>query len=165
MYKNGQTVEEAKLWRSAKLLDHRGPDSSGVHAHGPVGLAHTRFSLIDLNERSRQPFWDPSGQYCLIYNGEIYNFKELREDLELRGVAFRTTGRGIPTEMLDKVFEPFDRLGAEQSHIPGTGIGLTVTKKLIESMGGTVGVESTVDQGTRFWINLPTPRTEENSPA
>lgn len=72
-------------------MDHRGPDSSGIHVDGAVGLAHTRLSLVDLNERSRQPFWDTARRYCLVYNGEIYNFKELRRDLEQRGVNFETT--------------------------------------------------------------------------
>ena len=70
------------------------------------------------------------------------------------------TGHGIPNEMRDKVFEPFDRLGAESSDTPGTGIGLTVTKKLIESMGGTVGFESTVGEGTTFWIEMPLASSE-----
>jgi PAS domain S-box-containing protein len=73
-------------------------------------------------------------------------------------VAVSDTGPGISDELHDKVFEPFDRLGAETSDTPGTGIGLTVTKQLIESMGGTVGFESTVGEGTTFWINLPIAR-------
>ncbi len=51
----------------------------------------TRLSLLDLNPRSNQPFWDQQGRYGLIYNGEIYNFKELRTALERKGVHFRTT--------------------------------------------------------------------------
>lgn len=75
-------------------------------------------------------------------------------------ITVSDTGPGIPDEMRAKVFEPFDRLGAESSNIPGTGIGLTVTKELIESMGGTVGFESTVGEGTTFWINLPVAQVE-----
>ena len=70
-------------------------------------------------------------------------------------ISVSDTGHGIPDDMGKKVFEPFDRLGAESSDISGTGIGLTVTKQLIESMGGTVGFESVVGEGTTFWINLP----------
>ena len=54
-------------------------------------LVHTRLSLLDLSERSRQPFWDDQGRYALAYNGEIYNFKELRAQLERQNVTFRTT--------------------------------------------------------------------------
>ena len=80
-----------RLTASAALIRHRGPDSVGVHREAGIGLVHTRLSLVDLNERSNQPFWDPSQRFCLIYNGEIYNFKALREDLEGRQVKFTTT--------------------------------------------------------------------------
>jgi PAS domain S-box-containing protein len=62
---------------------------------------------------------------------------------------------GIVVHLRDKVFEPFDRLGAESSNVTGSGIGLTVTKQLIESMGGSVWFESKVGEGTTFWINVP----------
>lgn len=65
------------------------------------------------------------------------------------------TGIGIPEAVHDRVFEPFDRLGAESSDTPGTGVGLSVSKRLIESMGGAIGFESDVDKGTTFWIDVP----------
>jgi signal transduction histidine kinase/ActR/RegA family two-component response regulator len=76
------------------------------------------------------------------------------------------TGQGIPQEQIDHIFEPFDRLGAEDSSIEGTGIGLTITKRLVEMMHGILGVESEVDKGTKFHIDLPlaeTPIKEEIS--
>lgn len=82
---------EAGLRRSAALLGHRGPDGTGLYREAGIGLAHTRLALLDLHKRSDQPLWDPEGRYCLIYNGEIYNFQQLREDLEARGLHFRTT--------------------------------------------------------------------------
>jgi asparagine synthase (glutamine-hydrolysing) len=89
---NGETVpDERCLTETARLLSHRGPDSQGVYSEAGIGLAHTRLSLLDLNSRSDQPFWDREGRYCLVYNGEVYNFKELREELELTGTGFRTT--------------------------------------------------------------------------
>lgn len=75
-------------------------------------------------------------------------------------ISVSDTGIGIPENMWDKVFEPFDRLGAETSNVSGTGIGLTVTKQLIEGMGGNVGFESTEGQGTTFWIDMPTMSAE-----
>jgi asparagine synthase (glutamine-hydrolysing) len=81
-----------RLRRTACLLRHRGPDDSGVLAEPGIGLVHTRLSLLDLNERSNQPFWDRTQRYALVYNGEIYNFAELRDELEREGVTFRTTG-------------------------------------------------------------------------
>jgi len=79
------------LQRSAALLGHRGPDGSGSYRQPGIGLAHTRLSLLDLDRRSDQPLWDAQGRYGLVYNGEIYNFRALREDLEARGLSFRTT--------------------------------------------------------------------------
>jgi CheY-like chemotaxis protein/two-component sensor histidine kinase len=64
------------------------------------------------------------------------------------------TGSGIPAESLDRLFTPFERLGAEQKQIEGTGLGLTLTKGLVEAMGGRLGVESTVGQGSTFWVEL-----------
>jgi len=80
-----------RLEDTARLLGHRGPDGAGIHADPGVGLVHTRLSLVDLNERSNQPFWDRTGRYCLVYNGEVYNHPDLRARLERGGVAFRTT--------------------------------------------------------------------------
>ncbi len=88
---NHAVPEESKLQETAKLLKHRGPDSYGIHAECGIGLVHTRLSLLDLQSRSNQPFWDVQGRYALVYNGEIYNFKEIRQKMEHRGHRFRTS--------------------------------------------------------------------------
>ncbi len=62
-----------------------------VQVQSGLGLCHARLSLVDTSDRSNQPMWDESGRYGLIYNGEIYNFRELRQVLEARGVTFKTT--------------------------------------------------------------------------
>lgn len=89
--KNKIMPDRQHLEKTARIIQHRGPDSSGVYVDNGIGIAHTRLSLLDISSRSDQPFWDKSGRYCLIYNGEIYNFKELRSDLENVGRAFETT--------------------------------------------------------------------------
>ena len=83
--------DTCRLKQTARLLQHRGPDNTGVYADVGVGLVHTRLSLLDLAARSNQPFWDKQKRYCLVYNGEIYNFKELRVELEQSAIQFRTT--------------------------------------------------------------------------
>jgi asparagine synthase (glutamine-hydrolysing) len=80
-----------RLRQSAACLQHRGPDASGVFAGPGLGLAHTRLSFLDVDARSNQPLWDPTGRYAVVFNGEIYNFRELRAELQSRGVQFHTT--------------------------------------------------------------------------
>ena len=65
------------------------------------------------------------------------------------------TGPGIPEDRQDRLFRPFDRLGNSNSTIEGTGIGLTITKELVELMGGRIGFESTVGTGSTFWVEFP----------
>jgi asparagine synthase (glutamine-hydrolysing) len=86
------TPEQAKLLETARLLAHRGPDHQAIFSEPSIGLVHTRLSLVDLDPRSHQPFWDKTGRYALVFNGEIYNFRELKHGLESRGVSFRTSG-------------------------------------------------------------------------
>ena len=69
-------------------------------------------------------------------------------------VSIRDTGAGLPPENLAQLFQPFNRLGQEASAEEGTGIGLVVTKRLVELMGGAIGVASTVGEGSVFWIEL-----------
>lgn len=71
-------------------------------------------------------------------------------------VEVTDTGRGIPEFRLQRMFIPFDRLGAENSSVEGTGLGLVLAKKLVEAMGGELGVVSVVGAGSTFWLELPT---------
>jgi signal transduction histidine kinase len=70
-------------------------------------------------------------------------------------IAVTDSGDGIPADMLDRVFVPFDRLDAEKRGVEGTGIGLTLSKTFVEAMGGSIGLESTVGKGSTFWVELP----------
>ncbi|KPL00218.1 MAG: hypothetical protein AMK75_05690 [Planctomycetes bacterium SM23_65] len=85
-------VDESRLRAMMAKLTHRGPDASGTYV-GPggkqVALGHTRLAVIDL-ETGDQPMTTPDGAATIVHNGEVYNFPELRRDLEARGVAFRT---------------------------------------------------------------------------
>ncbi|GIW33106.1 asparagine synthase (glutamine-hydrolyzing) [Meiothermus sp.] len=75
---------------------HRGPDHQAVvelpQPAGPLVLGHNRLSIIDLSEHSNQPLWDHTGRYCIVFNGEIYNYLELRDQLMQLGHRFQTQG-------------------------------------------------------------------------
>jgi len=75
-----------------RSLTHRGPDGHGFHVDPDhaVALGHTRLKVIDLTENGRQPMCDDTGRIWITYNGEVYNFRELRKDLEARGCRFRS---------------------------------------------------------------------------
>jgi asparagine synthase (glutamine-hydrolysing) len=77
------------LGRTTDLLRHRGPDACGLWEGHGIALGHTRLSIIDLSEAGAQPMHDPSGRWTLVYNGEVYNYVELRDQLRDRGHRFR----------------------------------------------------------------------------
>ncbi|MDX5628182.1 MULTISPECIES: ATP-binding protein [unclassified Brenneria] len=97
----------------------------------------------------------------LLSNAIKYNRPggEVRIELERRATWLRMavvdTGNGIAGERLRELFQSFNRLEAENSQIEGTGIGLVITRKLTEAMGGRIGVESEPGKGSRFWVELP----------
>lgn len=90
----GKSEPERKLKHLLTTMNdqiiHRGPDSGGVWVDGCVGFAHRRLAIIDLNERSAQPMRLLDGSLTITYNGEVYNFQELRRELEGFGHVFRT---------------------------------------------------------------------------
>jgi asparagine synthase (glutamine-hydrolysing) len=102
----GSPVEETLLRRMSDLLAHRGPDDSGVYLRhqGNIscGLGHRRLSIIDLTEAGRQPMSNEDGSLWMVFNGEIYNFCALREELERKGHRF--TSR-TDSEVIIHLFE------------------------------------------------------------
>lgn len=91
--------DEALLQGICRTMRQRGPDAHGVYLDGAFGLAHTRLSVIDL-DGGAQPMHGGEGRYTLVFNGEIFNFRELRTELEQAGEAFRTKS---DTEVLLKL--------------------------------------------------------------
>jgi asparagine synthase (glutamine-hydrolysing) len=79
-----------KIDDAVKSLHHRGPDGSGVFRHGNVALGHTRLAIIDTSDAAAQPFTSSDGRYTIVFNGEIFNYKELRAELEKEGCTFRS---------------------------------------------------------------------------
>lgn len=89
-YDTSRQVENALLQRMIRSLRHRGPDDSGHWRQGNIGLAHTRLSIIDLSPLGHQPMSNEDGTVWIVFNGEIYNFQELRDELIARGHTFRS---------------------------------------------------------------------------
>ena len=92
---DGCAVRPADLKAMTDAIAHRGPDGEGqwISPSQPnVGLGHRRLAIIDLSEANAQPMSTPDGQFTLTYNGELYNYRELRAELERLGHAFHTTG-------------------------------------------------------------------------
>jgi asparagine synthase (glutamine-hydrolysing) len=82
-------------------LARRGPDFQDIYVDDWVGLGHRRLSIIDISEKANQPMWDDSRRYSIVYNGEIFNFRELKREMEEKGIHFNTQS---DTEVLLQLF-------------------------------------------------------------
>ena len=90
---NNSKVDPGIVNNISRSLEHRGPDNSSIKfISDSVSLVHTRLSIIDLNDRSNQPFSSEDKRYTIVFNGEIYNYKEIREELLSQGIVFKTEG-------------------------------------------------------------------------
>lgn len=86
----------------AESLAHRGPNHQGVWTQQQIGLAHRRLSIIDLSDSGNQPMSNDSGDVCLVFNGEIYNFQTIRDELTQKGIRFHSN---TDTEVLLRLYE------------------------------------------------------------
>jgi len=87
---NSESSYEHHMKRMLSVINHRGPDESGIYLGEKIGLGSVRLSIVDLST-GQQPLSDESGNYWIVYNGEVFNYPELRLDLEKKGVKFRTS--------------------------------------------------------------------------
>lgn len=97
-----QSISSQLLEDMASALQSRGPDASGTWIRNQVGLTHRRLRVLDVDTRADQPFVSADEKLCVVYNGEIYNFKDLRVELEKLGKTFRTQS---DTEVLLYAYE------------------------------------------------------------
>jgi asparagine synthase (glutamine-hydrolysing) len=84
-------IPTADLQSALNLMQHRGPDDEGMARGARFAFGHRRLSILDLRAHARQPMETPDGALVLTYNGEIYNYKSLKRDLQAKGARFRTT--------------------------------------------------------------------------
>ena len=88
----GESVPPRELDAMLASITHRGPDDSGTFARGSIGLVNNRLAILDISDAAHQPMSTDDGRYVLVYNGELYNFRELAHELEARGHVFRSRG-------------------------------------------------------------------------
>lgn len=86
----GAPASSVLLKRMTDAIVHRGPDGEGLYADGPLALGHRRLAIIDLSPAGHQPMATADGRYVMAYNGEVYNFNELRVELEAKGHRFHS---------------------------------------------------------------------------
>ncbi|HEY9081194.1 MHYT domain-containing protein [Magnetovibrio sp.] len=145
-----KTVLNECLSLTQTLADKRGIRQivgEGFQTNKDIRVDHTRFKQSLLNLMSN----------AVKYNKENGSVTlDCHETLDgMLHISVTDTGEGIPEEKYEELFKPFNRLDAENTEIEGTGIGLTITKQLIERMDGHIGVVSEVGQGSTFWLELP----------
>lgn len=98
---HGAAPADDRIQAALACIAHRGPDDEGVHRAGRAVLGHRRLSIIDTSSAGHQPFTDQDGRYTMVFNGEVFNFAELRAGLEAQGHRFRSR---TDTEVVLRLF-------------------------------------------------------------
>ena len=88
----------------AHVISHRGPDQEGYFVDNNISLGHKRLSIIDLSIKGKQPMFNEDGTICVVFNGEIYNFKGIQKDLEEKGHKFFSNS---DTEVIIHAYEEY----------------------------------------------------------
>ncbi|UZJ45113.1 PAS domain-containing protein [Marinimicrobium sp. C6131] len=130
-------------------------DAGGIKLNADMKRLESTYVVAD-NVRLKQALLNLVSN-AVKYNqvgGEVAVSLSERDDNRLR-ITVRDTGQGIPASRQHEVFQPFNRLNAEYSKVEGSGVGLVITKQLVEMMGGKLSFESTEGVGTEFWMDLP----------
>ena len=103
---NGQAADVAPVIKMTERMKDRGPDALGLHVHGGSALGHRRLKIIDLSERAHQPMVDNALGLSIVYNGAIYNYDELRMELQGKGYDFFSHG---DTEVILKAYHAWGK--------------------------------------------------------
>ena len=110
---DGSFADTAAVSRMTKALARRGPDGSGIVAQGPVAFGHRRLKIIDLTNKAAQPMVDPELGLMIVFNGCIYNYPELRAELQAKGYRFFSHG---DTEVIIKAYHAWGEACVERFH-------------------------------------------------
>jgi asparagine synthase (glutamine-hydrolysing) len=104
---HGNDQDRGQIKKMTDTISHRGPDADGYFSDDKINLGHRRLSIIDLSTSANQPMISENGRYVIVFNGEVYNFPELKRELEADGVVFKTES---DTEV---ILELFAKIGYE----------------------------------------------------
>lgn len=99
--KNNKQVTSSIISKMTDVIEHRGPDASGLYVHRNFGMGHRRLAILDVSDAGKQPMYSHDGKYVIAFNGEIYNFLELKGELEKLGCTFYTK---TDTEMIMEAY-------------------------------------------------------------
>jgi asparagine synthase (glutamine-hydrolysing) len=105
--KNQLNISQKIIENMNNCINHRGPDDSGIYISEQIGLGSTRLSILDLSINGHMPMVSENKRYWIVYNGEIFNFKELKNDLEGKSISFKSTS---DTEVLLKLYEIYGKM-------------------------------------------------------
>src|SRR5213082_3409577 len=86
--RSGRQIDSAVLVRMRDVIRHRGPDGEGIFVEGNIGLGHRRLSIVDV-AHGQQPMFNADGSCCIVYNGEVYNHTDYRDELIAEGYKFQ----------------------------------------------------------------------------
>ena len=101
-YSINKKFDKQDLLNMTGIISHRGPDAEGIFNEEIIGLGHRRLSILDLSDAANQPMISQCGRYVMVYNGEVYNFKEIAKDLKAEsGIDLKTSS---DTEVLLEAF-------------------------------------------------------------
>jgi asparagine synthase (glutamine-hydrolysing) len=108
---NSAPVNEQSIRKMNELIHHRGPDGEGFYVNGNIGIGNTRLAIIDLRHMADQPMYDADNRYVIVYNGEIFNYVELRNELLAKGCRFNNNS---DTEVILNLYKIY---GTECQHM------------------------------------------------
>jgi len=114
---DGRPVRAEEIGSMIGSIRHRGPDDEGLFVEGGVGFGMRRLSIVDLSPTGHQPLFNEDGSVAVVFNGEIYNHRDVRSRLAVEGHAFRGTS---DTEVL---VHGYEQLGASGGLVSATGAG------------------------------------------
>jgi signal transduction histidine kinase len=154
MVVQGADVDLAQVLRDAWAMVRPDADARGLHFSG-VPLAAGDLAVRADRRRLLQVLAN------LLSNAVKYNRQggevelQLRQDAGMVDIDVVDTGPGMTADQMARLFSPFDRLGAQHGTVPGTGLGLSLSRQLAQAMGGTLTAASVPGEGSRFTLRLP----------